>query len=1100
MKLYIFLIGLIYLLPSCQKEKQSETAPTTTKKKVSSTIKLDNIPTSKSGIQFNNTINDEGNINFFVWNFIYTGAGVAAGDLNNDGLPDLYFGGNMSDDKIYFNKGNFLFEDVTAKSGIDPRYWTTGVTMADVNADGFLDIYVCKNSPSSNPVGNQNKLFINNQNGTFTESAAQYGIADVGFSIQASFFDIDNDGDLDMYLVNQPFDDFARLVNKPEQVMSYPATDRIFIMENGKYLDKTTAFQLNQRNYGLNISIGDFDLDGWTDAYVSNDYHHPDHLYMNRKGQLVDELKDRTGHISFFSMGTDAADINNDGQLDLISLDMAFDNHYRAKTNMESMNPEKFWSYVKQGKHYQYAANNLQINQGNATFKDHAQLAGISKTDWSAAPLFIDLDADGLKDLLITNGIYKDLKNNDFSDYVTQKYKGRIGPTNYLDALSKMPSNPIKNVLYQNKGAFKFDNISTSSGFSFEGFSHGMAYADFDQDGKIDVVCNNMNAPASLYRNTSTLAGDQISIEIKGPQKNKNGLGISVIAYHNGTRQVAAMQTTRGFLSSSEPLLHFGFRPTPQIDSLKIIWNHKAMTVLKNVKTNQKLTIDFLRAKKIPLKIYPKKKINLLAKNNISFRHIEKDFDDFKDQVLLPYKLSQNGPFITSGDVDGDGLEDLFIGGAAGYAGQVFRQNGIGNFTSLPQSALEKDKACEDMEASLVDLDVDGDLDLIVSSGSNEIQEQDPSLQTRIYFNNGKGVFQKMNQLSPKNQLINGQCHLVFDADGDKDLDLFIGGRLKSGQYPLATDSKLWINQNGKWVDETKQRADFLHQLGMVTDVVSDDIDKDGDQDLLLVGEWMAPTLLINDQNKTFNIQTIEETGIGIWWTINKADFDQDGNTDFLLGNLGLNNKFGGPKGTGLEIYSHDFDNNGDHDVVLAVQKGNKKYPVRGRECSSQEMPFINQKFTTYEAFGKAELSDILSSNQLKNSLHKKTKTLASVLLMNTGELNFKSKELPIACQAGPIKSFEILDLNQDGFEDFIFGGNHYPTEVETSRYDALTLGFCLGNGKGEFEPIPHAIYSTETPSDVRDLQLMTLANGEHLLFVTNNNDQISSYQIQWNK
>ncbi|HEY3387373.1 MAG TPA: VCBS repeat-containing protein, partial [Saprospiraceae bacterium] len=489
--LLIMILGLVVC--ACKKEDQASGIV----EPVTASIKLQSLPGSETGITFMNEIKEEGKINIFTWHFLYNGAGVAAGDINNDGLPDLYFAGNMVPDRLYLNKGNFKFEDITANSGISTQIWSSGVTMADVNADGLLDIYVCKNSPTGIPDNNRNKLYINQGKNLFREQAAQYGIDDTGFGVQSTFFDADHDGDLDMYLVNQPFDEFASMVNRPEVVAGYPKTDRFLFFENGKFVDKTATLGMQNARYGLNVAIADFDMNGWTDLYICNDYHHADHLYMNDQGKFTDALHLRTGHLSFYSMGADVGDVNMDGWPDIFTLDMAFEEHFKSKTNMGSMDPARFWGLVSDGQHYQYMQNALQVNMGNGYFSEQAQVAGISKSDWSYSTLFADLDLDADQDILITNGILRDLQNNDFNAAVKERYKMMVGPDNYLDVLKILPSNPVPNIIFNNDGNMQFTKLGPEAGFDTPGFSHGMVYTDLDGDGKLDVVINNMNAPAS---------------------------------------------------------------------------------------------------------------------------------------------------------------------------------------------------------------------------------------------------------------------------------------------------------------------------------------------------------------------------------------------------------------------------------------------------------------------------------------------------------------------------------------------------------------------------------------------------------------------------
>jgi hypothetical protein len=871
----------------------------------------------------------------------------------------------------------------------------------------------------------------------------------------------------------------------------------MFFFDKGRFVDKTAVLGMINARYGLNASIGDFDLNGWTDIYVCNDYHHADHLYLNREGVFTDEMLTHTGHISFYSMGSDVGDVNMDGLPDIFTLDMAFEDHYRSKTNMGSMAPDRFWGLVADHQHYQYMQNGLQVNMGHGFFSEMAQIAGISKSDWSFSTLFADLDHDGDQDILISNGVLRDVRNNDFNAFVKEKYQNVVGPQNYLELLSKLPSTPIRDIIFSNDGNMRFTKLPPEAGFDKGDFSNGMTYADLDLDGKLDIIVNHINAPASVYKNISSTQGHHLDIRLQGPGQNVSGLGCSVIVYAGGKKQFNTMQTTRGYFSSVEPVLHFGLGNVGRIDSVKVYWDHKSMTILKNVPVDKELTIRYSKENKIPFRPDPLHVVEATDPQVAHHESNENQFNDYAKQVLIPYKLSQNGPFTAVADINGDGNEDFFIGGAATYPGSIYVAKEDGTFELSKQPALDADAAYEDQEAAFFDMEGDGDRDLIVISGSNEFEEKNPLLRDRIYINDGKGKFSKADKNILPEFLLNGQCVEVFDADGDKDNDLFIGGRLIGGKYPMATSSKILLFDAGHFIDKTEMIAPFLNSFGLVTDVIQNDLDQDGDMDLLVVGEWMPPTWLINGGSAGFTMQTIEEAGTGLWWTIEKGDFDHDGDIDFLLGNLGWNNKFNGSRDPTLEVYGNDFDKNGKYDVVLATTKHDELVPVRGRECSSQELPFILNKFPTYESYAKASFNDIFSSDMLENSTHKKLTTMTSLYLQNEGNGKFSSRALPLLCQAGPVKAFYADDINQDGKLDFIYAGNHFPTEVETARYDGLFPGVCFGDGNGNFDCRTMITDHQLRIEDTRDIQKIKLATGQEVYLFVNNNGPMRVYKFQ---
>lgn len=1087
-------VALILMIFSCQTESNRDLNP----KELIGGFEL--LPSEITGIDFNNSIQESKNFNHYWFSQMYNGSGVAIGDINNDGLPDLFFGGNQVNDKLYLNKGDFKFEDISKQAKINYRPgWTWGVTMADVNGDGYLDIYVSRNGISADLKDRRNLLYINNKDLTFTESAREYGLDDPGFSTQAVFFDMDNDGDLDMYQVNQLADKKLLLINKiPKNQFKY-FKDHLYRNDNGKFVDVSKKSGISRFvAYGLSVNASDFNNDGWMDLYVANDYSEPDFLYYNNgDGTFKNVANEKLKHITQLSMGSDTGDINNDGLLDFFTTDMTPEDHYRSKTNMASMSTEQFKAIVNAGAHYQYMSNSLQINTGAGHFSDVANMAGVAYTDWSWTSLMVDLDNDGLKDIVVTNGIKKDVDNNDFKI----KLRSLDGNTTTADDLyelsKKAPSQKIPNYAFKNLGNLKFKKVAKEWGFDTPSFSNGMAYADLDNDGDLDLVVNNMEDKAFVYKNKAT--GNFLKVKTKGYKKNVFGIGAKAFVYHDNKQQLVENVMTRGYYSSIEPILFFGLGKQTKVDSLKVVWPDGKINFFKEIKANKTVTASYSEAKKIKTHtqgstFFAKKKSNNIG---LDFVHKENDYDDFKEEILLPHQLSQNGPFIASADVNNDGLDDVFVGGAANQSGKLYLQNKEGNYFASSSQPWSKDKASEDLGVLFFDVDKDGDSDLYIASGGNEFKVGNKLLQDRLYINDGKGGFRKKTNALPK-IFQSSQSVKASDIDGDGDLDLFVGTRLISGKYTFPATSYLLINNKGVFKKAAKNIAPDLTELGMVTDAVFTDIDKDNDEDLIIVGEWMTVTVLENNKGKFSNVSKkygMDNSTRGFWWSITAADLDGDGDDDYILGNLGKNNKFKASKEHPFKVYANDFDNNGTNDIVLAkYYKGNGDYvPVRGRECTSQQMPYVAKKFKDYHSFASSKLIDILPDDKVDDAIKYQIESFESIILENrNGKL--VRKILPNDVQISPIKSSKVMDVNKDGINDIIIVGNHYGVEVETTRYDAGYGAILLGNKNLEYTFISPTKSGFYAPYDSRDILLQNTPDGGVRIFVTNNNKSLSVF------
>ena len=1056
------------------------------------------LSSDETGIDFKNSINVSKDLHHYYFSQLYLGSGVAIGDLNNDGLPEVFFGGNQVADRLYLNKGNLQFENITKKSKVARNSgWTWGVTMADVNCDGYLDIYVSRNGYSFKKEDRRNQLYINNQDLTFTESAISYGLADIGFSTQAVFFDMDNDGDLDMYQLNQPPDKKLMLSKEIPKHEYKHFLDRIYRNDNGRFKDVSREVGISrQLAYGLSVNASDLNNDGWIDLYVANDYVMPDFMYFNNgDGTFTNVINEELKHITQLSMGSDTGDINNDGLLDLITTDMMPEDHYRSKTNMASMSSEVFHAMVDAGGHRQYMTNTLQINTGLGSFSDIGNLAGISSTDWSWASLIVDLDNDGWKDIIVSNGVKKDVDNNDYRNVLSELDPTKTTKDEFFRLSKEAPSEAIPNYAFRNKGNLEFEKVSKDWGFDTPSFSNGMAYGDLDNDGDLDVVVNNIDANAFVYKNNAS--GNFIKIEFSGPENNTKGFGAKVILKNNRKTQFAENFVTRGYFSSVEPGLFFGLGKEKEIEELQIIWPDGKVNTLKNIEANQSIVVDYSKAKG-KYNYADSQNETLLSKVKtvdigIDYIHKESKFDEYTKEILLPHNVSQNGPFTAVSDTNNDGLEDIFIGGAAGQSGVLYVQKQNGKFKKSSSQPWENDIDSEDLEALFFDIDGDNDEDLFITSGGSEFNVGDYRLKDRLYVNDGKGQFVKNDNAIP-NIFESSQCVKTSDIDNDGDLDLFVGTRLISGKYAYPADSYLLINNNGKFNKAETERAPSLANIGMVTDAVFTDIDQDGDDDLIVVGEWMEIKTLFNN-NGVFKDQS-EQAGVkgtrGIWWSITASDLDNDGDEDYIIGNLGKNNKFKASVDHPFKVYANDFDNNGTNDIVLAKFYKNDYVPLRGRECTSQQMPYVAEKFESYDSFASSKLIDILPEEKIDDSVIYEIESFESIILINENGTLIK-KVLPNAVQTAPLKSSLVLDINNDGFKDIISVGNHFGVEVETVRYDAGFGTILLGDAQNNFTPLAPTKSGFYIPYDSRDIGELTV-NNKKLFITTNNNSSLSIF------
>lgn len=1048
--------------------------------------------------------------------------GVAVADINNDGLQDLFFTGSMVSNKLYLNQGDFQFKDVTNESGLNSLgVWSTGVSFADVNGDGLLDIYICK---SGKPEGEQrnNELFINrglDKTGSypvFQEMARAYGIADYGFSTHAVFFDFDKDGDLDMYLLNNSIKSIGNYdLKKDQRLVRDPYGGNKLYRNDGTIftdVSEQAGIYGSTIGFGLGVTIGDINKDGWQDIFVSNDYFEKDYLYINNKdGTFTENLENSIGEISLGSMGADMADINNDGFPEIFVTEMLPKEESRLKTKAIFEDWNKYQANIKAGYYRQFPRNVLQLNRGYKDDKgtifmsEISRFSGVEATDWSWGALIADLDNDGLKDLFVANGIYKDLIDLDYlnfyADPLTARRLFEERGSFLKELIDNIPSNPLPNFVYRNNGNLTFNNETVEWGFEKPTFSNGSAYADLDNDGDLDLVLNNVNMPASIYRNNSESLRPEhhfLTIALKGNENNTFALGSQVTVYQGSVMQYQELAPMRGYQSSVDYRLHFGLGSNSKVDSIRILWPDLTMQIEKNVPVDEIISlsqnVSMGKNEKPPIEQSTKVISKRIFKEQndswgLKYYYRKSSFDDFDRNPLLFQMQSAEGTRMTIGDVNSDKGDDLFIGGAKGESSSLFVQNAKGNFTLKPQASFERDKSSLDTGSCFFDADNDGDLDLYVCSGGNEFPSTSSSLKDRLYINNGGGVYSLSRQNLPTKSYENSSCVTAADIDNDGDQDLFVGTRSKSFEYGQPVNGYILINDGkGEFTNRTQALAPSLFDIGMITDAKWFDYDNDNDQDLVIVGEWM-PVTLFENKSGSFVKRTKElglENSHGFWNTIEIADVDSDGHLDMVVGNHGLNSRIKATSGKPIRMYINDFDSNGKTEHILTTYKGEKEYPLIGKTDLVSQLPYLRKKYLKFKSYQGQTVQDIFGNKAIEDSRILEVHTTATTCyLYRNGK--YEENKLPSEAQFSPVFAIEVKDYDKDGNLDILLGGNFYWSKPEVGIHDGNRALLLKGNGKGDFSTLRTSESGLFVEGEVRDIKSVTVGNEGITLFLKMN-------------